>query len=124
MKKMFSMWRGWTAMLMLMMVSVSANAKVSDWVRNLGLETTAITGILIVIFGAVGIVFVAFALISVVNKKKQQGASQPLTWEGWGIAVGVLLLLLIPLIANLGESVTDDETLNTDAFYSKEGFGN
>ena len=97
----------------------NANAKASDWVNNLTGETSVITGKLMIIFGAAGIVIVGLALFSFLAKKKQPGGGQGNSWEGWGMLVGVLLLLLVPFVNQLGESVSGDaNSVDTEAVFN------
>jgi len=93
-----------------LMSPMIAHAKISDWFSNVGSEVAIISSILVAILGAVGVVLVGFGIMSAISAKKNR---QPMEHQPWLIVGGVLCVLLIPLVAGLGESITDDSPEQT-----------
>lgn len=85
----------------------AANAALSDWFTNIGKEISIIIPIIIVIMGAVGVVMAGIGIISAIGAKKNR---QPMEHQPWLIAGGVLLVLLIPLVAAIGESLSGTDS--------------
>ena len=85
------------------LLPATANAALSDWFTNIGQEFATIIPIIIVILGALGVVMAGFVIISAISAKKDR---QPMEHQPWLIAGGVLLVLLIPLVAAIGESMS------------------
>lgn len=100
--------------LMMLAVPMTAHAKISDWVRNAGDEVVIIVNVLVLIFGAVGIVLTAIGIISYMLAKKHK---RELDGQHWFILGGVLCILLVPLTMALGSSIAgDDQTNAADSF--------
>jgi len=89
-----------------LLIPATANAAISDWFVNLGNEVGIIIPIVIVIMGALGVAFAGFGIISAIMAKKNQ---RPLEYQGWFIAGGALLVLLIPFVAGIGESLSGED---------------
>lgn len=85
---------------------MTANAAVSDWIKNIGDEIAVIVPIIVVILGAIGVLMAGFGIISAVMAKKNR---QPLEYQHWLIVGGVLCVLLIPLVIAIGESVSGQD---------------
>ena len=85
------------------MLPNAASAALSDWFTNIGNEIAVIIPIIIVIMGAIGVVMAGIGIISAIGAKKNR---QPMEHQPWLIGGGVLLVLLIPLVAAIGESIS------------------
>jgi hypothetical protein len=88
-----------------LLIPATANAALSDWFVNMGQEIAIIIPIVIVILGAVGVVLAGIGIISAIGAKKNR---QPMEHQPWLIAGGALLVLLIPLVSAVGESISGE----------------
>lgn len=91
--------------LTMLLTPMFAHAKISDWATNIGVETSLVVGVFIAIFGAVGMILVAIGIFSYIGAKKNR---QPVEYQFYYIGGGLLLVILVPFISSLGESVTDE----------------
>ncbi|ARM86310.1 hypothetical protein [Marinobacter salarius] len=96
----------YVALIGAFILPATAHAKLSDWLVSLGEEFGIGIPIVIVILGAVGVALAGFGILSAVMAKKNQ---RPLEHQGWFIVGGVLLVLLIPFVAGLGESISGED---------------
>lgn len=96
----------WFAVMGALLLPATANAALSDWFTNLGKEVSIIIPIIIAILAALGLALAGFGIFSAVMAKKNQ---RPLEFQLWFIVGGVLLLLLIPFVAAVGESVSGED---------------
>ena len=114
---------GYGALLAVSVAPMAAMAQeaagISEWFSNIGAETSIIVDILVIIIGAVGIATAGFGIISAITAKRNR---EPMQHQPWMIVGGVLAVLLIPLIAALGTSVSGEDQGEEDveAFLSDE----
>lgn len=102
--------------VILTMVPVLANAKVSDWFTNVGTEAVAIIKVVTIIVACIGVALAAIGLISLITAKRNK---QPTEHQPWYIGGGVLCILLVPLLIAIGDSITDGNTeSNVNTFMS------
>lgn len=106
------------AAVLLLMAPMMAKAKVSDWVTNLGGEAVAIIGVVTIIVATIGVGLAAMGLISLITAKRNK---QPTEHQPWYIGGGVLCILLVPLLINIGNSITDGDTgSSVDGFMNQQ----
>jgi len=105
--------------LTLVLGPATAHAKISDWFGNAGEEVVAIANVLVLIFGAAGVVLTGIGVIGAIFAKKNK---QPMEHQPWFIIGGVLCILLVPLTMALSESIAgDDQGMNTQDFLNSKG---
>lgn len=97
----------WMALTLTALIPGTASAALSDWIVNIGNEFALAVPIIIAILGGVGIAMAGFGIISWVSAKKNQ--REP-TFQIYVIVGGALLILLIPFVAAVGESVSGEDT--------------
>lgn len=95
------------AAILLLAMPALANAKISDWFGNLGTEAVEIIKIVTIIVACIGVALAAIGLISLIVAKRNK---QPTEHQPWYIGGGVLCILLVPLLINIGDSITDGNT--------------
>jgi hypothetical protein len=106
------------AAVLLLMAPMMANAKISDWFKNLGGEAVAIIGVVTIIVACVGVGLAAMGLISLITAKRNK---QPTEHQPWYIGGGVLCILLVPLLIGIGDSITGGDTQQSvDGFMSEQ----
>lgn len=93
-----------------LIIPSTANAKISDWIKAIGDEFAAAVPIIVVILGGVGIALAGFGILSAIMAKKNQ---KPLDYQGWFVGGGTLLLLLIPFVISMGESMSGQDAEST-----------
>jgi uncharacterized membrane protein len=95
------------AAVLLLAMPALANAKISDWFGNVGDEAVEIIKIATIIVACIGVALAAIGLISLIVAKRNK---QPTEHQPWYIGGGVLCILLVPLLINIGDSITDGNT--------------
>ena len=78
----------------------------SDWIVNIGKEFAAATPVIIGILAALGIMLAGFGVVSAIMAKKNQ---RPLEYQMWFVVGGVVLVLLIPFVSAVGESLSGQD---------------
>ncbi|ABM21047.1 MULTISPECIES: hypothetical protein [Marinobacter] len=97
----------WAAVTLTALIPATGHAALSDWIINIGNEFALAVPIIIAILAGVGIAMAGFGILSWVSAKKNQ--REP-TFQMYVIIGGVLLILLIPFVAAVGESVSGEDT--------------
>ena len=93
----------WATITVAFFLPMTANAAISDWIVNIGDEFKLAIPIIVTIMGLMGVTLAGFGIISAIMAKKNQ---RPLEFQLWFVVGGVLLVLLIPFVVAMGESVS------------------
>ncbi|OLF81924.1 hypothetical protein AWH63_10305 [Marinobacter sp. C18] len=101
----------WLAVTTALLIPTTANAALSDWIENISNEFTVAVPYIVSILGLIGVALAGFGIISAVMAKKNQRPAFE-NGQGWFIGGGVLLVLLIPFVLAVGESMSGQDASN------------